>query len=744
MRDKFSCRALLELGCYGLPALTFLSLWIPVVRHYYVPNPTITDGMLNAARWLPSDQVLEDLQAFYFFTPSRIHEAQLVETAQKLLKGEMDNLGFPGEKLGMPFDASDLDRLSGHWQLLLVNFAVPDILLDAYQVTGNEAFLSMARDVILGWALYERQAWLPGGYLWLDTAVAERILVLAKFWRFYRHHPAFDPEVAKIVLGLAVRSSRFLAKPTHYTFSSNHGIIQNLGLWHFCLAFPSLPHAEQYKQLALARMRDQMTFYLNEEGVILEHSAGYQKFGLQLIGMAFRYLSMLNLTSPEGWVQKYEQATAVYAHLRRPDSTLPMFGDTDGGQNPSGPPLVTPDMHGRAEGWQHESDWMPQQANSLYPVAGYSIWWNGLASWPAPERLTQTVVAWSHFPGHAHKHADEMSVLLWAGGQTWWTNVGYWAYDGLRRSRAISWDGSSAPHLLSEDARSARTTRLSAFGWSDDIAMIDLERDGPQRARFRRQVVYLQPNLWLVLDHFSGQGNARTTWTTAHNVSLSEGEIAGSYQLQANNIGSRLTTFILGSEGSQVKVMRGSLRPFAGWEVIGFKPQPASALVIEQPAQDAWSAVLWSWDNASAPRRHIAGKPYMADWKDADHWKIMLPIKPDFLEIRRDGTKVIAHQSSDGVSNLSLEITKAPDVTQKIRQIHSNYATTKDKYPKFRDKFESRLKITKILIVLFVLQELVFLVYRKAVKKSYLMVRLCNVVGWGTIGLWLNIAKFGI
>ncbi|MGH8069438.1 MAG: heparinase II/III family protein [Candidatus Entotheonellia bacterium] len=726
-----------------MPALTLFSIWMPIIAHYYVPSVTITKETLNEARRSPPDQLLDMLQDFYFFTPTRTNEPQLIDRARKLLKGEMESLGYPGEKIGMPFDANEFNRLPGSQQLLLAKFAVPRILLAAYQVSGNEEFIGMARDVILGWVLYERRAWLPRGFLWHDTAVAERILVLAEFWRLYRHHPAFDPDVAKIILGLAARSSQFLAKPKHYTFSSNHGIIQNLALWHFCVAFPTLPNVEHYKQLAFDRMRDQMALYLNDEGVVLEHSAGYQKYGLQFIGMALRYVSLLNLPIPEDWIQKYERAKNFYAHLRRPDSSLPVFGDTPGGLNPHGPPIVTTDVDGRAEGWQYESDWRPRQANSLYPVAGYSIWWSGLAFWPRAERLAQTVVAWSHFPGHAHKHADEMSVLLWAGGQTWWTNVGYWPY-GPGRSEATSWDGSSAPHLLSEDARSARKTSLRSFGWSDHLAMLDLERNGPQRARIRRQLVHLKPDLWLVVDHVFGDGKARTVWTTSHSVSLREGEVAGSYQLRAKDISSSLTAFVLGSEDTQVKTLRGSLRPFAGWEVVGSEPQPASALVIEQPAHDSWSVVVWSWDDGVTPPRQLERQPYMAAWKDAEHWKIALPIKPGLLEIQRENDKLSARESSDVGSDIALEITRAQDVTQGIGQVHNSYAMARDKYPRFRANFASRLKITKLLIVLFLLQEIVFFVYRKAVVKGYLVIRLCNVIGWVAISLWLNMVKFGI
>jgi heparinase II/III-like protein len=742
-RRRISYQALAGFGCFVLPTLILLSLWIPLFRHYYIPNIPVTDEMLNEARLLPSDQILKQLRGFYFFTPIPTNEPPFIATAYRLLNGDMESLGYPGETIGMPFDANDIYRLSGSRQLLLAKFAVPRIFLDAYRFSGSEEFLAMARDVILGWALYERQAWLPRGFLWHDTAVAERLLVLAEFWRFYRHHPAFDPAVARIILELAARSSAFLAEPAHFTFSSNHGIIQNLALWHFCVAFPTLPNVEQYTQLAFDRLRAQMAFYCNDEGVVLEHSAGYQELGLHFIGMALRYLSLLRLPVPEDWLQKYAKAKNFYAQLRRPDSSLPVFGDTAGSLNPEGPPIVTLDDNGQAAGVQDKSHWMPPQAFTLYPVAGYSIWWNGLAFWPRAERLAQTVVAWSNFPGHAHKHADEMSVLLWVGGQTWWANVGYWPYGSPGRAGAESWDGSSAPHLLDENVYSARTTNLRSFGWSEQLAMLELERHGPRQQRIRRQLVYLKPHhLWLVLDHFLGQGEARTSWTTAHNVSLRQGEILGSYLLQAKDVSARLTTFVLGSDNPHVNIVRGSLKPFAGWQVVDSTPQPASALVIEQPARDAWSMVVWSWDDGVTPARQFERQPYMAVWKNTEQWKIALPIKPGLLEVQRESNQLSVQDSSDVGSNNSLELTKAPDFTQEILQVRKSYAMARDQYPQLSGSFASRLKVTKLLVVLLTLQEILFFVYRKAVKKGYLIIRLCNVMGWLAIGLWLNIVKF--
>ena len=82
------------------------------------------------------------------------------------------------------------------------------------------------------------------------------------------------------------------------------------------------------------------------------------------------------------------------------------------------------------------------RATSIYPAAGYAVWWHGLDAWPDASRLSQTVITWSNYPSRAHKLADDMSVLVWAGGRAWLTNTGYWpygvqGYDGAIWERAV-------------------------------------------------------------------------------------------------------------------------------------------------------------------------------------------------------------------------------------------------------------------------------------------------------------------
>lgn len=706
-----------------------------------MPGVVITDDLLNRAREQPAGEVLQELGQFRFFLRKWMDDDdRLIHVAERLLTGDLEIPGRPAIEIALPFDPDDLDKLP-RWTLQLAGFIVPEIFLRAYQITGREVFFEAAREVILAWAQFEGSAWLPRGSLWNDHAIAARVPVLGEFWRLYRNHPDYRPEEAKIVFQLVARSAQLLAKPGHFTYATNHGVMQNLALWHLCLAFPTLPNTDRHKQLALKRMRDQMVFYVSSEGVVLEHSAGYHAWGLQVIGMALRYLTLLNEQIPADWREKYERAKMVYAQLRRPDGSLPVFGDTARGSDPEGPPVTNLDARGWS-GVESDQDWVPKQSYALYPVAGYSIWWDALDHWQSTERLSQTVVLWSHFPSQAHKHADEMSVLLWAGGQSWWTNLGYWPSGVTGRSQAVSWDGSNAPHLVDETYDTVRETRLVSSGWSEEIAVVDLERSGPNNYAARRQVVHLQPNVWAIIDSTSGGGKSRTTttWTTSHKVDLRKGSFARSYILESKERTSSLTKFILSSGAITIQEFRGSVSPFAGWAVVNRIPTPAWSIVVTQPANDSWAATVWLLSKGTDP----AGTPSMVHWGNAEDWTLRVPLESGFVEISREGNGVLVSNDKHGgggkVVRLSREVGHHPG----FGQIRAAYASMARKYPRFRVLLKFRAKITYLLLVIFLLQEIFFGVLGRFVRKYYVLMRIVNVSGWAVVGIWLFLTYFRV
>lgn len=711
-----------------VPALLLVVVWYPTWQHYRRPAIAITETMLEGARTSPPDAVLDELAQLGYLEMKWRDKQHLLQAADRLLRGDVDLPNMTAPAITIPFAAADLDRGSVTWQLIQAGLGVPHVFLRAFAVSGRDEFLFAARDVIMGWAEYERQAWLPRGLLWNDHALTSRVAVLAEFWRAYRRRSDFDPLVARPVLAFAARSAALLAKPGHFTFATNHGIMQNLGLWHFAVAFPTLGNAAAYTALATTRMDDQLAFYLDARGVVLEHSAGYQAFGLELMRRALRYLALAGQPVPPTWSSRYAGVQRVYAQLRRPDGSLPMVGDTDGSVSPLG---------SFTAGVEAAHTSRPYEPTALYATAGYAVWWDGLERWPDARALRHTVVAWSHFPGHAHKHADEMSVLLWAGGQTWWTNSGYWPYGDVARAAAESWGGSNAPHLVDEPYDSPRDTHLLGHSASQHLAVIDLQRIGPSGYVARRQVVHWKPDVWLVLDHTTDPHHRRTTttWTAFPGLRMRE-DAEHVYGFEGDHTSLRLDMAFVGATGMAITPALGRLTPFAGWAVIDV-PIPAPALVVEQPADNGWSVLIARIrerrDSTAVPidRAHVR-------WRGPRDWSVILPTGSGPAEIRRDDRHIALVHERRSHDETELLTPTPPSVDSGERdRIVANYRAAAQRYQKFPERVPFRLKLTKLLIFGFLLQELGFGLYQRLWGTGYGVLRFLSLGAWAGGGIWV-------
>ena len=725
-----------------MPVCALLGLWGPALIHYYIGNIPIPSEVIEKGRISPGDHVLDELSQMC--VPACDvwgGDGRLVSVAEILVSGRLDIPDVPPTQISIPFDQQDLEREihgSPALQLVLASFTVPHILLNAYERSGNEEFIKTAWEIIKAWDSYERMAWLPKGLMWNDHAVAARVNVLAEFWRLYRKHPDYQPEVGEIVFRQAARCGALLSKNSMFTFSTNHGVMQNLALLHLSLSFPSLSEVESYKTIGINRLQEQMGFYVNEEGVVLEHSASYQEFGMILLGMGLRYLTLLERPIPDSWINKYEQAKIFYAYLRRPDGSLPTIGDTHGSDHVD-LSVVSADGHGGVTPLEPKRDWAPAAGYSLFPVAGYSVWWGGSDQQFATKAHSQSLVAWSHFSGHAHKHADELSVILWAGGQTWLTNVGYWPYGMEGRAQALSWDGSNAPHLKNEPSDSYRQTQLLFHGWSKNLAIIDLERQGPDKYSVRRQVIQIEPSAWIILDSTHGNESTSTitNWTTAANVQINKVAGPGSYILTGTPGTVSMVVSIAGSPNPVIKELTGSLAPFVGWEAGNARDpaQPASAIVVEQPTGNGWTTMVLRVGNEDVSRYALASASPVVSWNHEESWKIVLPGKSMIEIVRKGADLAVDHGSESQPYHLSL--VPGPHVENARTRIQEHFVALAKKYPGFDPQSELRQKATKLLLGLVLLQEVLLFLWGWIYGTTMPRVRVAVAVVWLVLGTGL-------
>ncbi|HMK31434.1 MAG TPA: heparinase II/III family protein, partial [Terriglobales bacterium] len=405
----------LQLVTFGVVAALLFAIWYPELKFWREPIAPLNAADVEVARGDNNRVVLDEISRWSL--TYEIAGTDALQRADELLAGVLVNRWGNQVRVSPTFDRRDLE-IPGS-ELAIAALAVPEIYIAAYRRTDKDQYLIAARDYISNFEAVDRSAWLPRGLLWNDHAVAARLVVLCEFWHVYRDWPGYDPRTAARVLSLVERSAAFSADSRHFTASTNHGIMQNLALWHYCLTFPRLAARGHRAELAYQRLQAQMRFYINDEGAILEHSAGYHAFGITLLSRILRCATLLGFEIPRDWWKKYEAALQLHAVLRRPDGSLPAIGDTTAGPDPLGPQIAEIGSDSSVRSVSTSSKWpAPQVSSSVLPVAGMATWWNGFGTSPD---LAQTMATWSMFPSEAHKHADEMSVLFWARGYDWWT-----------------------------------------------------------------------------------------------------------------------------------------------------------------------------------------------------------------------------------------------------------------------------------------------------------------------------------
>ena len=198
----------------------------------------------------------------------------------------------------------------------------------------------------------------------------------------------------------------------------------------------------------------------------------------------------------------------------------------------------------------------------------------------------------------------------------------------------------------------------------------------------------------------------------------------------------RLRTFVFGSPSTTIEEFEGSLSPFAGWHVVNGSPRPAPAIVIEQPARDSWSIVVWSLEGSQVDSTRFRTDPQILSWRNPDDWSVELGGESEVREVGREQRRITVRDARNSVIE-TLELTPAPDVTEQVARIGASLAKARRAYPGFRDLLSRRTKVTQLLLVVFLSQELFFSFIRRKHNDYHRRLRVLNVVGWMGVGCWL-------
>ncbi|MEP7343777.1 MAG: alginate lyase family protein [Gemmatimonadaceae bacterium] len=516
-------------------------------------------------------------------------EGELLARTERMLSGEFDLLGFRGLRYPLPIDWHR-DPISGvrapldHWSRIA--YLDPSVAGDhkrvweinrhhvlvslgqAYWYTGDERWAEQA----LTWLDEWMDANPPKrGVNWASSLeVAFRGIAWVWTLQLLRESPHLTPARFTRALGFLTLSARHIERFLSTYFSPNtHLTGEALGLYVIGTQLAPLAEARGWRSRGLAVLLDQLPRHVRPDGVYFEQATYYQRytidFYLHLLILAERCGDRVDDRTPA----LLEKLVLCLQAIERPDGTIPLLGDDDGGRLLSfdgrggedirAPLATAATLFGHAEfafgaqGPSAELVWLlgPSGAARWRTLEPRAPLWGSRAfvdgglyvmrdRWSANASLMVLDCGPHGIFNCGHAHADALSFDLTVDGHPVLVDPGTFTYtagaewrDHFRSTaahNAVSINDESSSEMQGPFAwRSVAASTLERWHASAVIDYFDGTHDGFERptvdAETARRVLYAKAGYWIVRDMVASTArfDAAATWQCAEGISLEAG-----------------------------------------------------------------------------------------------------------------------------------------------------------------------------------------------------------------------------
>jgi len=497
-------------------------------------------------------------------------EEEILERANRIVKGQFDLLGFRGLSFGEPIDWH-LEPVSGkrtpliHWSRLdyldaeiagdkkivweLNRHQYFTTLGQAYWLTGDERYAQTFAAHLESW-MDQNPPKL--GINWASSLeIAFRSISWLWAVYFFKDSTSFSPRTFIRALKFLYLNSRHLETYLSTYFSPNtHLTGEALGLFYLGILLPEFKDAERWRQTGKQILLKQLPIHVRPDGVYFEQSSYYHRYTSDF------YIHFLILEQANGEVVSNavdDRLKALLDHLMyitRPDGTTPLFGDDDGGRltmldrrpaNDFRATLSTgaalfdrPDYKFVAAGEAEETLWLlgaeglqrldrmvagePSKQSVAFESGGYYVMRD---NW-TPEANYLLFDCGPHGQANCgHAHADALAFELAANGRTLLVDPGTYTYTGTKELR--DWFRSSPAHNTLTVDRQSSSVLAGPFSWKSiarcqRLAWISRDRfdyvagahNGyarmSQPAAHERGILFLKHDYWVIRDHLKCAG----------------------------------------------------------------------------------------------------------------------------------------------------------------------------------------------------------------------------------------------
>ena len=391
--------------------------------------------------------------------------------------------------------------------------------------------------------------------------------------------PAWTPEALCTFVKSLVHHARHLMR---WPSKGNWLTEESKAIATVGILFPEFREAETWRRTGIARLYEQMDQEVYPDGIEDELALGYNLWVLS------NYAAVLELAAlngrraeiPADYQSRLERMYNYVLYAMAPNGQVHGLNDSWSSdprailkQGFAYFPQRQDFLWGATQGAQGR---MPEQVSYAFPYAGHYALRSG---WDRDARLL--FLDAGPF-GAGHQHEDKLTFFMDAHGREWITEGGVYMYDASRWRRyvlstrahnTVRVDGQDQNRRIVPDSYVLPYPfQPLANPWIsrpdfDYVAGVYDDGYGPKgaiRARHRREIIFVKPDYWIIVDTLDPDGGATHDWETIFHVNASDAEVEGTH-VWAVAGGKRLDIFGCGPDLT-LKVVKGLKKePVQGW-----------------------------------------------------------------------------------------------------------------------------------------------------------------------------------
>jgi hypothetical protein len=258
----------------------------------------------------------EDIYASYMDTYS-------LKTANDFLKDQYDVQRYKPAIFKGPLTWREDPYHDRFWRYNFYSLRIFKDLLNANIATGNQEYSNKLVSIVNSFL----KAGVKQPHAWDDYhAVAWRALALTDVWWKLRQHNELPIQTSNAILASLEQHGMFMLQSDHFQPEFNHAVNEAAALYELGVAFPTLPHAAEWRAVGAERLSNTLTNLIDSNGALTEHSSYYDFYVLSKFWDIDKYSDDYKYSISNQFDAKIAEMTNYATYILQPNLHVPLIG----------------------------------------------------------------------------------------------------------------------------------------------------------------------------------------------------------------------------------------------------------------------------------------------------------------------------------------------------------------------------------------------------------------------------------